>query len=102
MSKVILLTRVVTATVHLAFFPLPSVADTVIVAVPLPTAVTVPSLFTVATDVLEDDQAKVASEGSTVATSFSLSPVCKAKLDLLTDNNVTGIPFCVTVNSSGA
>ena len=70
MFIVILLTKVVTATVHLAFLPLPSVADTVIEAVPLPLAVTTPLVLTITTDVLDDVHVKallLAVDGNTVA-----------------------------------
>ena len=55
---------------HLAFLPLPSLADTVIVAVPLPLAVTTPLVLTVATEVLDDVHVKallLAVDGNTVA-----------------------------------
>ena len=42
-----------TTTLQLPFFPDPSTAEAVTVVVPLATAVTVPSLLTVATDVSE-------------------------------------------------
>lgn len=85
MFKLILLTRVVTVTVHFAFLLLPSVEDTVIVAVPLPVAVTVPSLITVATDVLDEDQVRfllLVVDGETVAIKTELFPVCNASVVL--------------------
>ena len=66
--------KVVTVTEQVAFLPLPSVAEAVMTAFPLPTAVTFPVVLTVATAVLEDDHKISASEGSTVATSVSASP----------------------------
>ena len=73
--KLIPVTRVVTVTVHVAFLPLPSVAEAVMTALPLPTAVTFPAVLTVAAAVLEEVQESTASEGSTVATRVSSSPV---------------------------
>ena len=59
-----------TVTLQVALFPLPSLAVAVIVAVPGPTAVTLPFESTVATDVLEDFHVNVllvALSGLTVA-----------------------------------
>ena len=67
----------VTVTVQDPYFPLPSVAVALMVAVPALTPVTTPDELTTATDVSEDDQATAgleASEGLTVAVSVELFP----------------------------
>ena len=70
----------VTSTAQVAVSP---PASAVIVAVPLPTALTVPSLSTVATLVLLEVHVTVAVlSGVTVAVSFSLSPIFNLRLVL--------------------
>ena len=78
-----------TVTLQVAFLPLLVVA--VIVAVPLPTAVTFP-FATVATDCTELVHVTdlfVALLGKTVAVSVSLSPISNVKEVLLSDTEVT-------------
>ena len=67
----------VTTTLQTAFFPLPSVAFTVIVAVPAFFPVTFPFAFTVAIFLLEEDHFTdlfVAFDGETVAFNVLLFP----------------------------
>ena len=80
-----------TVTVQVALFPLLVAAVTV--AVPLPTAVTLPSA-TVATDCMElvhVTDLSVALLGKTVAVSVSLSPTSNVKEVLLNDTEVTSM-----------
>ena len=75
-----------------------------IVALPAATAVTLPA-STVATSVLLEVQAvaaTLASVGSTVAVSVSSSPVCRARVVLLSVTDVTGMRFSSTVTTQVA
>ena len=56
----------------------PSPAVTVIIALPAPTATTLPSASTVTTDSLSDEKVGAKSPGSTVATIESLPPTVKS------------------------
>ena len=91
--KVIPVTGWVTVTLQLALLPLPSFAVTVIVAVPGPTAVTLPFESTAATDVLEDFHVTallLALLGLTVTVKVSVAPVFRLRLVLFTEIPVTG------------
>lgn len=82
-----------TVTAHEAYLPLPSVAVALIVADPVPTAVTWPDWFTTATEVLDDDQLTVllvALAGRTVAVKGLEDPGVRDKVDLFSDTEVTG------------
>ena len=84
-------TGTVTVTVQVAVLS-PTLA--VMVAVPLPTAVTLPLASTVATEVLELDQVtllSVAFSGSTVATSVEVPPTCNVIVDLSKEIEETAI-----------
>ena len=70
---------------------------TVIVAVPAPTAVTVPSSPTVATFVLEDVHSNVLFAGFTVATSFAVAPSFNSRADL--SNVIVTLLFLVYTES---
>jgi hypothetical protein len=103
--RLTLVTGFVTVTLHVAFLPLPSFALHVMVAVPAPTAVTVPDEFTVATLLSLDVQLTllfVAVVGFTVFVSFSVPPTLSANVDLfrvtlVTLTVVTATSFTVTL-----
>ena len=85
------ISAVCTVTVQVAVLS-PTLA--VMVAVPLPTAVTLPLASTVATEVLELDQVtllSVAFSGSTVATSVEVPPTCNVIVDLSKEIEETAI-----------
>ncbi len=96
----ILVTGCFTVTSQAAEIPLPSAAVAVITAVPLPTAVTVPSVETVATAALLLDQVtdlSSASEGSTVVVRATKSPGFMDRLELLRLIDVT---FLITLQTA--
>lgn len=93
-----------TVTVQLAVF-VPSSVVTVIVAVPALTAVTLPVLLTVATDVFDDLQLTflfVAVDGATVAVSVSDVPSVRVSVDLFRLTLVTEIVAALTVTEQVA
>ena len=95
---------VVTETAHVAVLP-PSVVFTVMVAEPAALAVTVPSVETVATEVLLDDHVTalfVAFDGDTVAFKVLELPTVRLIEDLSRDTPVTATdePATVTVHWS--
>ena len=86
----------ITVTLQVALL-VPAVA--VIFAVPAATAVTLPVLSTVATDVLSEDHTTVSveSDGVTVAIKVSSNPSAKARLFVLRVMPVAGLGAAVTV-----
>jgi len=87
-----------TVITQVAFLPLPSFAVQVMVAVPIAFAVTFPTLLTVATDVLLEDQLTAmleASTGKTTAVSVPLLPTVQVSVLALSLIEVTGLKVLV-------
>ena len=95
-------TSSVTVTRMEVLTPLPSFADTVIVAVPLPTAWTVPPLTVATLELLlrQLTDGLVALYGQTVAVTYTLSPFSKIRFPLSKVIMLTGTAFDVTVTVS--
>ncbi|OPX86619.1 MAG: hypothetical protein A4E52_01502 [Pelotomaculum sp. PtaB.Bin013] len=95
-----------TVTAHFAYLPLPSTAMAVMLAVPAPTAVTLPLLSTVATALLSELQFTpllLALLGVTLAVRFSVSPtfmlrLLELKLTLVTNTGPDGTSVTVTAH----
>ena len=83
-----------TVTSQVALTPLPSAVVAVMVALPAPTAFTLPFWFTVATFsllLLHFTALLVASSGFTVAARVSLPPTSRVRLVLSSVTDVTGV-----------